>query len=474
MVRVLFRSESNGRIGDNPPHLTEALRIVAAALAAAALSLYFFSPRFVLWRLLGTSITPPELVRAGDALRQLEHPLVHMDSRVNSVLEWRLLFPALGHALRLPDVVYLALPHAGALLALCFVVGIARRHGLGWPRAIACATILATSDWFFVSVGWLGYFDSWCILALLLVVFARTRWVAVAAILAAPWVDERFVLALPLCLFLRAAPLGEWAAAGGGRFKWRPLFELGLALLPWLLVRAAFYFRGGDDVTAHHLKNLATANDSIRPLSYFAGLWEGARWGWLAVAALVVQHWRSAPRWCAAFILILAATMAAGLFLAEDLSRSASVAAPAVVLGLLLFRLPSPRAAATATIAVAGLNLLCPAQHVSGDHRVPILYLPAELSRNRDPLGDFSPAVFENRGVAAAKGGQLDLALQMFDAAIRLDPSRPELWLIRGEIRAERSDFRGAAADVDESLRRGGESWAQRGEAMKVLHALPR
>ncbi len=306
-------AESKGRIGGNPPRL-ETIRIGLAALAAAGLSLYFFSPRYVLWRLLGTPVTPPELVRAGDALRQVAHPLVHIDSRVNSVLEWRLLFPMLGHLLRLPDVVYLALPHLGALIALGFVVALARRHGLGWPRAIACAAILATSDWFFVSVGWLGYFDSWCILALLLVAFAQRKWIALAAILAAPWVDERFVVALPLCLVLRAMPLGGIAADAGGRIRWRHLFELCLALLPWLLVRAAFYFWRSDDVTSHHLKNLATANGAIRPISYLAGLWEGARWGWLAVVALVGQNWRAAPRWCAAFILVLAATSGRGPF----------------------------------------------------------------------------------------------------------------------------------------------------------------
>ena len=447
------------------------LRIVAATLAAAGLSVYFFSPRFVLWRLLGTSITPPELVRAGDALRQLQHPLMHMDSSVNSVLEWRLLLPALGHALRLPDAVYLGLPHLGALLALGFVVAVARRHGFGWPRAIAAATILATSDWFFVSVGWLGYFDSWCILGLLLVAFARRPWVAAVAILAAPWIDERFVLALPLCLFLRTVPLGAEKPSMREPIAWRRLFELGLALLPWVLIRGWFYWRGGDDVTSPYLRDW-TANGAIAPLSYLAGLWEGARWGWLAVLALVVQQGRTAPRWCAALLAILAGTMAASLFLAEDLSRSASVAAPAVLFGLLFLRFPSPRAAILGTIAVAALNLLCPARHVSGNHRVPILYLPAELSRNRDPLGDFSPTVFEDRGIAAAKAGQLDEALQLFDATIRLDPSRPELWLLRGEIRAERNDIRGAAADVAESLRRGGDGWHQRAEALRVLHAL--
>jgi len=476
MSAGLNRLESSGRRGDTSPHL-EAVRIGLAALAAAGLSLYSFSPRYVLWRLLGTPVTPPELVRAGDALRQLAHPLVHIDSRVNSVLEWRLLFPMLGHLFRLPDAAYLALPHLGALIALGFVSAVARRHGFGWPRTIACATILSTSDWFFVSVGWLGYFDSWCILALLLVVFAQRKWIAMAAILAAPWVDERFVVALPLCLVLRAMPLGEIAAAAGGRINWRQLVELCLALVPWILIRAAFYFWRSDDVTTHHLKNLATANGAIRPISYLAGLWEGARWGWLAVAALVWQNGRAAPRWCAGFILVLAATMAAGLFLAEDLSRSASVAAPAVLLGLLLFRLPSPGAAAAATIAVAGLNLFFPAQHVSGDHRVPILYLPAELNRNRDPLGDFNSRVFEQLGIADAGKGQSELAEQMFDAAISLEPSRPDLWLDRGEIRARRGDFRGAAADTDQSLRRAQPDWPRGAEAKDVIdrirHALP-
>ena len=52
-----------------------------------------------------------------------------------------------------------------------------------------------------ISTAWLAYFDSWYILGLLLTVFASPAEM-LAAVVVTPWIDERFVLTLPLCLIL--------------------------------------------------------------------------------------------------------------------------------------------------------------------------------------------------------------------------------------------------------------------------------
>jgi hypothetical protein len=483
--------------------LHETFCVVGAAIAAAVLSLYFFSPRFVLWRLLGTTVTPPEVERAADALRQLAKPFATIGNDTNRVLEWRLFFPVLGHVFFLSDAAYLALPSLGALIALVFIVTVARRRGLGWMHAIACATLLATSSWFFVSVGWLGYFDSWYILALLAIVFAKRHWIAFAAVLVGPWIDERVVLTLPLCVFLRATYLSYPGTIGSRRPDRRQVVVLFLCLLPWLLTRFLFSASGHDGVTARYIQHMEAVHESIRPSAYIMGLWEGTRWGWVGVAALVLYLFRVAPRWAVGFIALLAITMSANLAVAEDLSRSASVIAPAVLLGLILSAKSTVLGNPRIVIGAAVLNLLFPAAHVIDGHKIPILYLQAELDRNKDPLAEFNARFYYDRAKSYAMTGQDQLALKMLDVAIRIRPdfaeaisnrsfvkaklgnmdaaivdaehalvleqTDPNLWLNRGEIRMVRGDLHGAEADIEESIRRSAVDWPRLGEAKATL-----
>src|SRR3954462_9064190 len=95
----------------------------ALGLAAFALSIFFFCPHFAIWR--GLSITEahfnPEVNRAVDALKQLEHPFAKIRIRdpkattqpadtddaitidkSNRVIQWRLLFPIIAHYLYFP------------------------------------------------------------------------------------------------------------------------------------------------------------------------------------------------------------------------------------------------------------------------------------------------------------------------------------------------------------------------------------
>ncbi|HEY1792044.1 MAG TPA: hypothetical protein VGG34_03940 [Opitutaceae bacterium] len=481
----------------------EALGVAGATAAAAALSVYFFSPRFVLWRLLGTAVTPPEVVRAADALRQLAHPLASISNDTNRVLEWRLFFPALGHLLFLNDEAYLALPSIGALVALGYCVTIARRRGLGWMHAAACAALLATSSWFFVSVGWLGYFDSWYVVALLLIVFARRHGVALAAVLVGPWIDERVAFTLPLCVFLRAVYMGDIRPDGSQRLGRRQVVGLFLGLLPWLLARGLFSLAGRDVVTARYIQHMHSVHGSISPSAYLMGLWEGIRLGWLYIAGLALCLLRVSPRRGALFIVLAVGTLAANLAVAEDLSRSVSVMAPAVLLGLILSPRPGFLGNPAVAAGAAALNLLLPAAHVIDSHRIPILYLQAELARNQDPLAEFNAGFYESRGVSYAMTGRDQLALEMLDVAIRIRPDFaeaisnrslleaklgnipsamadadhallledkvPDIWLNRGEIRMSLGDVHGAASDIAESIERSNADWPRLREARESL-----
>jgi hypothetical protein len=74
------------------------------ALAAGALVLLFFTPRYVLWR--GLYIEPAQVTaevrRAAFTLLQLRNPFVKIDDPGNNVLNWRLLFLSWGITFNFP------------------------------------------------------------------------------------------------------------------------------------------------------------------------------------------------------------------------------------------------------------------------------------------------------------------------------------------------------------------------------------
>ncbi|HVW22184.1 MAG TPA: tetratricopeptide repeat protein [Opitutaceae bacterium] len=471
---------------------------VGLALGAAAVSLLAFCPPWGLWRGLGVpaAMHDPALNRAADALRQLAHPFAFDATPNNRVIEWRLFFPLVGRALFLPPKAYLALPQLGCLAALAYAAGVLLRRGVGRAATLAAAVVLATCSWFFVSTGWLGYFDSWYILGLLAAAFAP-RGAAVAAVLVCPWIDERFVLALPLALVLRDrdGELFEGARPAAGRRS-----EIALcawALLPWLAVRLGAHLAGRDPVTRAYLHAM---HPNTRPSFYLLGLWEGLRWGWIAVLAWIGLEWREhgpgAAVWRA---LVLAAVLGASLFLADDLSRSASAALPAAVLGLLWLHRRRRSAVLPLVSVLAVLNLGFPAEHVVTGWTEPVRPLPAELELARHPPPALDPVVYtEQGGLLNARRDyagaleQLDIALRLdpgfapahsnrafslyelgrrqearaeADRAVALDPHFAAAWLNRGLMREAAGDRSGALGDLERAVREAPADWPQRREA---------
>ena len=186
--------------------LADCLVPVAVSLAAFALVITFFAPRFILWSwtdLESSESHPPDFNRAIDTLRQLDNPFVTITNPTNRHINWRLLFPFVGHYLHLSRPVFLALPALGCLFVLGYVAHLVRRESGGWWVAFAAAALSGTTSWFFVSTGWLAYFDSWYVLGLLIAAFGRSKIATGLACLLTPWVDERFVLTLPLLLVIR-------------------------------------------------------------------------------------------------------------------------------------------------------------------------------------------------------------------------------------------------------------------------------
>lgn len=461
------------------------------ALAAMVLVLVCFAPRFVVWRGLGIPdlLGFPELNRAADALRQLEDPFVRISNPSNRVLEWRLLFPVLGWALRLPSWLYLALPSAGCLAVLACVA--AQLRAAGWRRDEALAVLLLTASgpWFFVSTGWLAYFDSWLVLALLGVVFGSSRLTLAGAVALAPWVDERFLFVLPACLLARQWRKANAAVVVMGTIRpWADGATAAVALVPFLGLRlgAAVCGVGGDGAA---LREILAGRPAGFPWGgVLAGIWEGLRFGWLAVAVFAVRVARGGPEdRRQGGLLALAAVAALGVMLrlAADFGRSAAMLMPLLAAVLVIGWWRGDGLRRGFVWCLAGLNLLLPAHHVVNAERVEVHSLRHEWAAWRSPPEflradrynvratelllagrtdealvplrqalqlepDFLPALF-NLSRALSRLGHGPEALAAAERARALDPQQPRAWYLRAEARRLTGDARGALADLDQA-----------------------
>jgi hypothetical protein len=176
------------------------------AVGCFALLVYFFSPPWSLFR--AWSRAPElggmlDLRRGGSVLQQEAHPGLRLSDPLHGAIQWRLLFPVVGHIFSLPPTILFGLADLGVIFTLAFILTVLRRRGVPFFDACLAAVILGAGSWYFASVRWLGYYDSWLVLALLVVAFGRARWTVWLACLWAPWVDERFVLAVPLAFLCR-------------------------------------------------------------------------------------------------------------------------------------------------------------------------------------------------------------------------------------------------------------------------------
>jgi hypothetical protein len=325
--------------------------IPTAVLAVALLSLARFTPE--VWP--GQPYPPQWFggARVAALLAQKRDP-VHWDRTADFVmsgggaLKWRLLMPVIGHDLGLTSTQYLLLPWVGALWLLALAGKYSLENGGTPGRAAATVALVATSSCWFVPTGWLGQFDPFYLVALLVAAFSPSAVAVCAAGLLGPWVDERFLLMLPAvaCLRWRLYPSWRWARV------------LALSVAPYLLVRLAALLSGDASVSGQYALQ---APAFIHWLPWVSLGWaHGWRLGWLPIATCLVALVRDASpprRWA------LAASLAAGLgaiaFLAFDASRSIAALVPFLVLGAARWR-------GTATLwLAAALNFALPAYQVS-------------------------------------------------------------------------------------------------------------
>jgi hypothetical protein len=413
----------------------------------------FFCPRFVIWYGLWVPEAwfNPEVNRAVDALRQLQNPFVTIYNSSNVVIQWRLFFPLLAHGLGFPYWLYLALPQIGCLLAVGYLIHIVRRHTGDGRLALLAAGALVSADWFFVSMGWLAYFDSWYVLGLLVAAFSPSRLALGVVCLVEPWIDERFILALPVCAAVRLLYDREWRHR-----SWRALStEVGLMLLltlPYVGVRAGLIFTR-DAGSTLYLQNTVNELKTASGWRLAEGWWAGFRMAWVYGIAFAILVWRRQPGWVrlAALGAVGGVTFVA-LFIAGDISRNMAVALPALLLGVLMICSFYPRASRMVLGIVLLANLLLPATHVILSFKLPIHSVVHEMAEWWNPPACVNPVTYVDEGTKLLNQGDGPKAEHYFDNAVRLNPDLPEAWLGRGVAGLSRGDLAAALRDLNRAL----------------------
>jgi len=418
--------------------------------------LFFFSPSwsiFSIWARVPEFTQWIEVRRAASLLAQLSHPFAPIADPMHRILQWRLLFPLLGHGLHLPGSLLLALPFVGCLAVIATIIGLARQEGCSAWTAWCGATILSATGWFFVSTGWLGYFDSWLALSLLAVSHARSKSIVWTACLLAPWIDERFIIALPLALSVRLlrapSPAGDANPLSGCAALKQAGVPIILAGL-YAIVRIALAGHGGSQGILEYLSAQQTLQIGLG--RHLLGLWESLRVAWVFVFAGIFVLLRPATLqskagWGALFFI----TALTGLLIANDLSRSMIVLLPLAAEGLL--RLPTLLARpGKAMAALLVIGLLVPAQHVVTNFTMPIATLPKVL-RDWNSIEQLASAKWIELAARQFSGGNIGQADELLDFALRLDARNGTVYDTKGRFAARLQDWETAEKNFAEACR---------------------
>ncbi len=436
---------------------TYVVQLLICALAAAVIVLIFFAPRFIAWQGLDIPETwsSPETNRAVETLRLLDDPLGYQPGPSNHVIVWRLLFVLPWHYLSLPKSWFLAMPMVGCVPALMMVAHIVQREAKSWILTWGVTALTATSSWFFVATGWLTYFDAWVLLGLLAVSFVRHIGWGVLACVLVPWVDERFVLALPLALTVRAM-MFEHIEQGQSKRLLMEGFWLVLALLPWVGIRGGLTMMGIDRGMGEAVGKPFDMNElsEVPQWRFIAAWWMGLRGGWVLIpCAILLWPGRRRMGWVGLWVTVMVVTLVLALFVAGDMSRSMSMFVPMMLAGAVLLIRQRMNWAAWVLPMLLLLNLALPATHVMWSYRVAIAPLREEIQLMRERPNMLYAGAIGRGAQKLVKHGNLSQALAQLDRALALDPRSGNLHANRAVVLYQMGEMGAALADAQEAIR---------------------
>lgn len=347
--------------------------VALATLATFALSLCFFSPCW--WLIASHSTGSYEWARATGYLAQCENP---WRTDIEPALMWRLLPPGLCWLLGLRGVAALMLPVAGlvAMVATCVLIFL--RAGLSRGATLRATLLIGLTTAFIVPAGWLGVNDAWVWLGLLCVAHGRTRASLIWPALLCPWVDERFVIGMPLALFVRLLLTTE--AAGQGACI-RFLVTRLLWLAPYAVIRLALMRIRAQGSTASFLEH-SIGGDFITWVRLAPmGWWMAYRAAWLPIALASAALWTRRRTEALVGALLLGLTAFFTVALAADLSRSPAIILPVLTAAIVLLWRADASRLPRLLFWVVGANLVLPLAHVVYHSLRLIDSLPVELVR---------------------------------------------------------------------------------------------
>jgi len=454
--------------------------IAVAALLSFVVGISFFCPRYVLWR--GLEIPQaqihPEVNRATFRLQQIERPFAPSENLTHWPLRWRILLPLLAYYLHLPPKVFFALPFAGCFLVLGLIAHIVLRETESALLALLSSMLAATTSWFFVSTGWLGYFDAWYVLGLLCVAGIRSRMVLVGSCLLLPWVDERFIVAFPLAFAMRAAVFNWMKNAEFTRlFKEGAL--AGCLIAPYVLFRLGLLVAGQDASSTGHLEyHFSMFAGHHR--EYIIGIWHGLRAGWvLVLVCMVLAYGRAGVSYKIAATAIAATILLANHVVALDFSRSASVLMPCVLVGILLVARQRLQWAVGITFVALLVNLALPARHVVATFTIDINNVLRERERASKLPDTVNPIYYNHEGVALFNRDNYREAESHYNVALDLLRAHPQsvddpylladVYWNRAILFVRSEKWPQALSDLENALKSAPEGWQQRALAEQYL-----
>jgi hypothetical protein len=450
------------------------LVLALLAIAAMLLIVWQFSPRYVVWaglRFPGP-VGYPETHRAYFTLLQLADPFIDIDNVSNKVIEWRLLFPVVFSTFNLPPALFLAMPWIGCALVLWYAAVMLWQRTGDLVLTGSAIVLLGSTSWFFTSTGWLAYFDSWYILGGLAIAFSRSRSVVLAAALLTPWVDERVLFMLPVCIAARLVV--HWidsARVLPDRRQWQLIGAAVAPLTAYALVRlvAALWF---DQGSQDYVSDFQARDYPAVPLAL--GTWMGLRLAWAPILAVPLLL----ARRCGQLAIIAGLSIVAGLLtalvLAGDVSRSMSMLLPVSLVGiLLLHRYRSSSIARPILLGFAAGNLLLPATHVVTTFTIPIFPARYEVFHQLiHPPPQLDPTYHLSEAMLAFERGDFQAMMVSLNVATILTRS-PDLLANAIVMLGQRMQQRGRPGDAAElfrmALSTGTSRWQGRAQADRLL-----
>jgi hypothetical protein len=442
-----FRPASN----DRPRRWVQYLQCLGVAITAGLVTTFFFCPRFGNWKgvVLTNGPIGTDYGRAVATFHQIENPWEPIFFPVHKIIAWRLLIPLTWHYLKLPFWLFLIMPHIGCVITLWLTALLTQKQFDNWIYTWFAVALFAALPWFFVSTGWLGYFDSWLALGMLTVSFVPSPWALACACLLTPWIDERFILALPLCMIVRAIIL-----QGVGLRLSRKLVLDSIVVASISLVYPAIRiiaWQLGDPLAPSYISAHLDELHRVPWAQFFDGLWSGYRAAWIVILAGIYFTWRTNWKFGVVLLIAVAVSAVGTLFIAADMSRSTMIILPALLVGVWSWKDAQPQSFKIALPAVLLANFLLPAAHVMWNLRIPIHYYPTVSAEGVPPYLD--PQEYIQHGEVSLAEGKVDETSFAIRTALSLDDRFAPAYVLRASLRFQQNDIMGASDDVATALK---------------------